>query len=205
MARVTEMTTCAECLAVLSTMRLSDIPRESAISAHLSTCPNCSRLVSDMQLAEHRLAVSLDSSIPTMPPTQIAIDAITRSELSRRESVARWIRRGLAFAAGLLFVLYLRTDRGESLIRPDDFRRQSVELNCLSSEGAMDLATPYLRSRSARIYSVRGRNMVIIEGAGAEVTEALAQINSMDDAQHCNVPPATTAPLNPSGGTPGKD
>jgi hypothetical protein len=158
-----------------------------------------------MQVAERRLALSLDSSIPAMPPTQIAADAITRSELSRRESVARWIRRGLAFGAALLFVLYLRTDRGESLIRPDDFRRQSVELNCLSSESAMDLAVPYLRSRSARIYSVRGRNVVIIEGAGAEVTEALAQINRMDDAQHCNVPPATTAPLNPSGGTPGKD
>ena len=199
------MTTCTECLSVLSTMRLSDIPQNSAISAHIGTCPNCSRLVTDMQIAEQRLANSLDTSIPTMPPTQIATEAITRSELSRRESVARWIRRGLAFAAGLIFVLYLRTDRGESLIRPDDFRRQSVELNCLSSESAMDLATPYLRSRSARIYSVRGRNVVIIEGVGTEVTEALAQISRMDDAKHCNVPRATPVPVNPSAGTPGKD
>ena len=140
-----------------------------------------------------------------MPPTQIAADATARSELSRRESVARWIRRGLAFGAALIFVLYLRTDRGENLIRPNDFRRQSVELNCLSSESAMDLATPYLRSRSARIYSVRGRNVVIIEGVGDEVTEALTQINAMDDAKHCDGPRATPVPVNPSAGTPGKD
>ena len=205
MARAREMTTCSECLSVLSTMRLSDIPGNSAISAHISTCPNCSRLVTDMQLAERRLAHSLETSVPTMPPTQIAADAITRSELTRRESVARWIRRGLAFGAGMLFVLYLRTDRGESLIRPDDFRRQTVELNCLSTESAMDLATPYLRSSSARIYAVRGRNVVTIEGIGAEVTEALTQINRMDDAKHCSVPQPKAAPLNPSAGTPGKD
>jgi hypothetical protein len=199
------MTTCAECLAVVSTMRLSDIPANSAISAHISTCPNCSRLVTDIQLAERRLGLSLDASMPTMPPTQIAGNAIMRSELARRESVARWIRRALAFGAGLLVVLYLRTDRGESLIRPDDFRRQSVELNCLSKESAMDLAIPYLRSSSGRIYAVRGRNVVIIEGVGAEVTEALVQINRMDDATHCDAPRATAAPVNPSVGTPGKD
>ena len=204
MARAAEMTTCTECLGVLSTMKLSEIPANSAISAHITTCPNCSRLVTEMQLAERRLAVSLDGWMPTMPPTQIATDAITGSELARRESVARWIRRGLAFAAAFLLVLYLRTDRGESFIRPDDFRRQTVELNCLSSESAMDLATPYLRSRSARIYSVRGRNVITIEGIDAEVTEALVQINRMDDAKHCDVP-RTTVPVNPLGETPRKD
>jgi hypothetical protein len=159
-----------------------------------------------MLAAEQRLAMSLDMSMPTMPPTQLALDAITQSELERRKSAGRWIRRALAFVAGLILVLFLRSDRGESLVRPDNFRRQSVELHCISTQAAVELATPILRSSSARIYTVRDLSLVTVEGLDPEVSEALALIASMDNPSRCTtLPHPSAAPIIPSGEGQGKD
>lgn len=203
MARAADLTGCAECLAVLSTTRLSDIPDDSRVAAHVGTCPNCSRLVADMQLAERHLAHSLDMSGPAMPPTQVALDAITRSELERRQSIARWLRRGLAFAAAFLFVIFMRSDRGESLVRPGDYRKQSVELDCLSPEAALRLAAPLLTSRLSAAYRSGNSSYITVEGRGAEVSAVLARI---DEAQAmCAVRPVIPPDLTPVDGKQGKD
>ena len=203
------MTTCAECLATLSTTRLSEISGDSAVAAHVQACPSCSRLVTEMKFAEQRLAMSLDNSIPTMPPTQVAADAIVGSEKIRRESVAKWIRRGLAFSAGIMVVFFMRSDLGLRLIGADDFRRQTVELKCISPQAAMDLATPLLRSRSARIYTAKGLNIVTDQGQADEIAQVLAQIDQVDNPSRCALP-GSTAPspapvVSPAAGTPGKD
>ena len=203
------MTTCAECLATLSTTRLSEISGDSAVAAHVQTCPSCSRLVTEMKFAEQRLAVSLDDSIPTMPPTQVAADAIVGSEKMRRESVAKWIRRGLAFSAGIMFVFFMRTDLGQRIIGSEDFRRQTVELRCISPQAAMDLATPLLRSRRGRIYTAKGLNIVTVQGEKEEIAQVLAQIDQVDNPSRCALP-GSTAPtpapvVSPEAEKPGKD
>jgi hypothetical protein len=199
------MTTCTECLAVLSTKRLADITSDPAISGHINTCPNCSRLVTDMQFAEQRLALSLSSSFPSMPPTQLAAEAVTGSERMRRESVARWIRRGLSFTAAALFVVFLRTDTGARLIGADDFVRQTVALKCISPEAAMDLASPLLRGRGSMVYRAKDLNIITIQGQANEVAQALAQIDQIDSPDRCATTRTTTPTVSPEDGKQGKD
>jgi hypothetical protein len=190
MAGGTIMTTCAECLSVLSTTRLSDIPRDSAVSSHLLTCPSCSRLVTDMKYADERLALALDSSIPTTPPSTIASNAIfTGPELEHRELVAKWFRRALAVAAGFIAVMFLRSDVGRYMTGHDDFERQTIVLKCISSEEAMALATPYLRSNVGRVYRAGDLSMITVQGRSQEVETALNQIERAErDAPQCQLP-----------------
>jgi predicted anti-sigma-YlaC factor YlaD len=199
------MTTCAECLSVLSTTRLSDIPQDSEMSAHVATCPTCSRLVTEMQYAERRLAQSLDSSIPITPPATVAASAMTASEIEQRKSIARWFRRGLAFAAAILFVVFLRSDAGRYMTGDDDFQRQTIVLKCISSESAIELATPYLRSNKGRIYRAGDLSMITVQGKAAEVNDALSQIERAErESPKCQLPLAPPE-VTPSGGTPKKD
>lgn len=191
------MTNCAECLEVLSTTGVADIPRDSDIAAHLESCPNCSRLATEIEVAERRLALSLDASIPVTPPTLVADTAITASELHHRRAVASWVRRGLAFGAGLLFVMFTRSDTGRYFLGTDDFERQSIQLNCLTRDAALELATPYLRSHSGRVYRAADSRTVTVQGRAAEVNEALSHIEEAERAAHCTVqvtPPPSSTP-----------
>ena len=197
------MTTCAECVAFLSTTRLADIPANPALSSHIASCPNCSRLVTEMQYADQRLALSLDSSFPTMPPTQIAADAITASEMAHRQSVAAWFRRGLAFAAGILVVAFLRSDTGKYMIGADDFEKHSIEVNCLSRETAMALAQQYLTSRTGRVYRAENSNLVVVQGRSAEVNQAMSRIENAERTA-CQIP-NRPQDVNPAGEKSGKD
>lgn len=198
------MTTCAECLSVLSTTRLSEIPQDSAMAAHVATCPNCSRLVTEMQYAERRLGESLESSIPITPPATVAANAMTESEIEHRKSIARWFRRGLAFAAAILFVAFLRSDTGRYMTGDDDFQRQTIVLKCISSESALELATPYLRSTRAMIYRAGDLRMVTVQGKAAEVNDVLTQIERAERVStQCQAPVAPV--ISPSGETPKKD
>lgn len=193
------MTTCAECLSVLSTTRLADVPPNAAVSAHIGTCPNCSRLVTEMQVAERRLALSLDSSIPNMPPTLLAANAITGSEREHRQSVARWVRRALAFAAGIIVVAFLRSDMGKYMTGADDFQRQTIQLRCISSEEALELATPYLRSNKGRIYRNGDLRLVTVQGKADEVNAVLTQIERAERTiPQCQLPSPVAVPkVNP--------
>ena len=195
------MTTCAESLAVLSTTRLSDIPRDSAVSQHVATCPNCSRLVTDMMYADQRLSLALDSSNPGTPPSTLASDAmISGDEREHRESVAKWFRRGLAIAAGLLAVMFLRSDVGRYMTGKDDFERQTIVLKCISSEAALELATPYLRSSTGRIYRAGDLRMVTVQGTSQEVESALTVIERAErSTTECQLPAPTPPRVTPSG------
>ena len=199
------MTTCAECLSVLSTTRLADVPQNSAIASHIETCPNCSRLVTEMQVAERSLALSLDSSIPNMPPSVVAANAITGSELEHRKSVARWVRRALAFATGILVVAFLRSDTGKYMTGADDFQRQSIQIDCLTAASAMDYATPFLKSTHSKIYSSPDRKLITVQGKAQEVSQALAKIELMERMNGCSLPRTKTSEPIPSAGKSGRD
>ena len=199
------MTTCSECLSVLSTTRLSDIPGDSAVSHHVATCPNCSRLVSDMMYADQRLSLALDSSLPNTPPTTVASNAmITGDEREHRESVAKWFRRGLAIAAGIIAVAFMRGDIGRYMTGDDDFERQTIVLRCISSAQAVELATPVLRSNVGRVSRAGDLQMVTIQGKHQEVNAALDQIEQAERLPQCQLPAPKPPTITPSAGTPGK-
>lgn len=203
------MTTCAEALSVLSTTRLDEIPQNSAVAHHIETCPNCSRLVTDMKYADERLALSLDSSVPPMPPTLVSANAISHAERDRREFVATWIRRSLAFAAGITVVAFLRSDTGKYLTGADDFQRQSIQINCIPASTALDAAATVLRSTRSNAYASPDRRLITVQGPFAEVRQALTKIEMLDrSAPSCTLPPATTQPApvpTPGAGKSGKD
>jgi hypothetical protein len=200
MAGDSGMTTCSESLRALSTMKLADIPADSGIAGHIATCPSCSRLVTEMQYADQRLSNTLTSAIPITPPTVLAADALTRSEMEDRESVARWFRRGLAVAAGLLVVFFLRSDPGRYMTGQDDFQQQRFELKCLSRERALDLGSAQLYSHRGRIFRTY-EGSVTVEGRTDEVNAALNEIERADKA--CELRPGA-APKAPASTT-GKD
>jgi hypothetical protein len=181
-------------------MKLADIPSDSAIAGHIASCPSCSRLVMEMQYADQRLSNTLASAIPITPPTVLAADALTRSEMEHRESVARWFRRGLAVAAGLLVVFFLRSDPGRYMTGADDFQQQRLELKCLSREKALDLGASHLHTRRGRIFRTYSGS-VTVEGTSDEVNAALNEIEAADKA--CELRPGA-APTPPASTT-GKD
>lgn len=196
------MTTCAECLTALSTMRLAEIGESSPIRQHYATCPNCSRVAQDLQYAEHKLALALSEMGSPFPPEVIAQDAITGSERLRRRTTARWIRRGLAFLAGLLLTGYIVRERAINPGNPEVITR-TVVMKCGSPDDAMEIVTPYLRSHGAAVYKATNAKVITIRGIESEVAQALAQIDALD-ARFCALPtpaPSVTQP----GGTPGKD
>jgi hypothetical protein len=153
-----------------------------------------------MQYADQRLSNTLTNAIPITPPTVLAADALTRSELEHRESVARWFRRGLAFAAGLLVVFFLRSDPGRYMTGSDDFQQQRLELKCISRERALDLGGAQLHSRRGRIFRSHSGS-ITVEGKADEVNAALNEIESADNA--CELRPG--AAPNPPASTTGKD
>ena len=192
--------TCSESLRALSAVKLADIPADSEVASHIAACPSCSRLVMEMQYADQRLSNTLASALPITPPTVLAADALTRSEMEHRESVARWFRRGLAVAAGLLVVFFLRSDPGRYMTGGDDFQQERFELKCLSRERALDLGASQLHSRRGRIFRTYNGS-ITVEGRSDEVNAALNEIERADKA--CELRPG--AAPNPPASTTGKD
>jgi hypothetical protein len=118
-----------------------------------------------MMYADQRLSLALDSSLPATPPSTIAESVlITQSEREDRETIAKWFRRALAVAAGVIAVTFYQSDRGRYMFGNDDFERQTIVLKCISSESAMDLAVPYLRSNKGRVYRAGDLSMITIQG-----------------------------------------
>lgn len=196
------MTTCAECLTALSTMRLAEIGESSPIRQHYATCPNCSRVAQDLQYAEHKLALALSEMGSPFPPEAIAEDAITGSERLRRRTTAKWIRRGLAFLAGLLLTGYVVRERAINPGRPEIITR-TIVMRCGSPDDAMEIVTPYLRSNGSAVYKATNAKVITIRGIESEVAEAISQIDALD-ARSCALPAPAPTVTQPDG-TPRKD
>ena len=195
------MTTCAECLTALSTMRLAEIGEGSPIRQHYSTCPDCSRIAEDLQYAEHRLALALSEMGSSLPPELIARDAITGSERLRRRTMGKWIRIGLGIFAALILGSYVVEQR--AVLPRREIITRTIVLKCASTDVATEVVTPYLRSHGAAVYGSRNASLITIRGINPEVEAAISQIDQLE-ARSCAIPQPTT-PVTPSGETRGKD
>ena len=185
------MTTCAECLSALSTMRIADIRDGSPIRNHYATCENCSRVVADLQYAEHKLALALSDLRPSYSPEIVAEEAITRSEKLRRRAVARWVRGILGAVALFILGTYIVEKRD---VQGMQLETQSIVLRCMNSVDAIDLIRPYVRSYGSAVFRTGGGRVVHITASASEIARAVSVVDSYED-QFCNIPaPGTTVP-----------
>lgn len=198
------MTRCAECLTELSSARLADIGPGSSVAVHCAICPDCRRVAEEVRYAEYRLAASLNEQPPATPPILVAQGALVGSERVRRRRIGGWIRGGLAFAGSILLAGAVEAAL-ERRQPKTDITMETVELRCLSTEAATDLATPYLRSSGSAIYKADGAHAITVRGKTSEVVAALAQVQYFDEPATCALLPGPVSPPSNSSGIPGKD
>lgn len=190
------MTTCAECLATMSTSRVSDIQPGSAIALHCATCANCSQVAEEVRYAEYRLATALNEQRSGLGSSDLTVAAMKGSERLRRVRVGRWIQSALIIAGCYVFFVFMeQRTKGEIATR-------TITLQCITPDQAMSLATPFLRSKGM-VYTTPGIPAVIVRGKPDEFRRAVDAIEHFDG--QCQLPRATTQPQPTSPATPGKD
>ena len=195
------MTTCAECLTALSTMRLSEIQRGSPIEQHYSTCENCSRVAADLQYAEHKLALALSELRPSMPPSVISDEAIVGSAKMRRRTAARWIRTALFVFGALLLGTYVVEKRS---VGPDSaLETEMVILKCATADDATSIVTPYLRSSGSAVYRGSGSRFITLRGTHWDIENAISHLDEFE-SRACGIP-NPVQPVNPSADIQKKD
>jgi hypothetical protein len=196
------MTSCAECLTSLATTRLADFNRESVLVAHCSQCAACAAALSDFQLAERRLALTLSELRPLPPSITVASEAIAGSEKLRRRTAARIFRSALAIIGLVLLGSYVRE---EIWIKQwPVIITEIVQLQCMSTDDATALVTPFLRSDGASVYSVPGARAITIRGAESEATRAIFELKTFE-SKYCLLPAPPGADVKPADAGPGKD
>ena len=181
------MTTCAQCLSDLSTMRVTDMRQSSPTAMHIQSCPRCASIAEEIAYAERRLSTALAESHSSHAPEELSEAALLGSERERRKEVGRWIRGILTGAGCVVVFLFV-----EKVVIPvsrqsDNITTETISLRCLTPEQAMEIATPYLRSTGS-ISSPKGMRIVTIKGKHDEFEAAISRVKSIDDAQSCALP-----------------
>jgi len=82
--------------------------------------------------------------------------------------------------------------RREGIIASDPIVTMTLQLKCITSSQASDLATPYLRTRSPAVYQASSLSAVTLRGASIEVEQARRAIEEFD--VKCQLPVGTPAP-----------
>ena len=181
------MTTCAQCLSELSTMRVADMRAGTPSALHIESCPRCASIAEEIAYAERRLSTALAQTRPSFTPEELSQRALLGSERQRRKVVGRWVRGILAVAACGTFAWFMENVFIPSAERSEKIRTETISLRCLTQEQAMEIATPYLRSTGS-ISSPKGMRIVTIRGKTNEFKQAIARVKTIDDAQTCQLP-----------------
>lgn len=193
------MTTCAQCLSDLSTMRLSDMRPGTAAALHLESCPQCASIAQEIAYAERRLSTALAETRSSFTPEELSHGALVGSERDRRKEVGRWIQGILTAAACLTVFLFIRNVFIPLANESEKIRTETISLRCLTPEQAMEIATPYLRSTGS-ISAPKGMRIVTIRGRHDEFEAAISRVKSIDAEQACQLPnpaypyPSATTP-----------
>ena len=185
------MMTCAECLSAVLVADYQDMDAASAVGLHCATCPDCTRVVT--QVRERGAASMLEGVQMSAVPSVVAHEALVAS---RRRIARRW-RRFLIAALGLTASFAIVREilprlRSEGIIASDPVVTMTLQLKCITSSQASDLATPYLRTRSPAIYQAKSLSAVTLRGPSIEVEAARRAIEQFD--VKCQLPAAVGTP-----------
>ena len=198
------MTSCAECLTILSTARLSELGQSAVIAEHCGTCERCAAVAAEIRFAEQRLALRLAESRPVSPAYRVASEAVTGADKFRRRQAAR-LFRGVLGAFGLfLLTTYIKEEWWDR--RGPEPVTRTISPKCMKPEAAVSVVSPFLRSDRPAAYVSIGFPAITIRGRESEVMQAIAQLDAFEE-KFCGLPGAggTGAATTPSVGTPGKD
>ena len=193
------MTTCAQCLSELSTMRMADMRPGTPVALHCESCPDCTGIMQEIAYAERRLSTALSEARSGFTPEELSETALTGSERERRKYVGRWTRGLLAAAGCVTFFFFMQNVFIPRVDPPQPISRETISLNCITPQQAMEIATPYLRSHGSSIYTAGGLKAITISGQPAEFIQAVNHVKLVDDEQKCQLPSPAIA------GTPGSD
>ena len=193
------MTTCAECLTELSTMRVGDMRAGTPAALHLESCPRCASIAEEIAYAERRLSIALAETGSSYLPEELSHAALLGSERQRRKVVGRWVRGVLAVLGCVTFYWFMDNVIVPSARQSEKIRTETISLRCLTPEQATEIATPYLRSTGS-ISSPKGMRIVTIRGKDDEFKQAYTRIKRIDAEQNCQLPNPASA--DPSATTP---
>jgi hypothetical protein len=187
------MMTCAECISAVAVADYADMEAASPIGLHCATCPDCRRVVTQVRDRERNAASMLGAVRMSAFPAVVTRDALVAS---RRRIARRW-RRFLIAALGATASFALVREviprlRSEGIIASDPVVTMTLQLKCITSSQASDLATPYLRTRSPAIYEAKSLSAVTLRGPSIEVEQARRAIEEFD--VKCQLPSAVGTP-----------
>ena len=161
---------CQECLAVVATGSVAELEHNDAVRRHYSACPECSRVVRSVAEGEKDLAAVLNAIPSRVPATVTAETAIA---VARRRKIARLL--SIAFAALIVVTLWITWVRvivpgmqATAELARSNLITETIKLECLSSEQAGDLISPYVRTNGSLYYIAKPPLRVITVRATAE-------------------------------------
>lgn len=185
--------TCDECVAMLATGSLRDLPADSAVMLHCSRCPDCAQLTTLLRDREYTAATVLN----TLPPLSNAVSvAETAGRLSRRRRVGQLVvmLSGAALvatiwiAAATVFIPMMNDTEKDNRAA---LRTETIPLTCLSPQQAADIINPYVRSRGSTFYvPTSGLSAITVRGTAGEVGKSKDLIRDFekDPNAACRLP-----------------
>lgn len=197
--------TCDQCRQAIAVADLTDWGDMDAVATHCHGCESCAAVVTDVRDSARRVAELLDG-IPVGVPSALvarraaAGAAIERERTRRRRRLVYPLVGLVAVVAPVVALFTARIHPGPIVSAPTEVR--TVVLNCLGSDQAAMLATPYVEHDGSIDFNphTEGLRRVTLKGPAHQVREAERAIRAADNpsilqtGESCVLPdPATLA------------
>ena len=183
---------CHECLSTIATGSVAELEID-AVREHYATCAECSRVVRLVADGERDLAGVLNgmsSRIPALLTAETALAVAKRRRLGRMLSgvfaalivVTLWVTWVRVIVPGM---------RATAELAVPNHVTETIKLQCLSSEHAGDLISPYVRSNGSVYYVAKAPMRVItVRATEEELRTVRALLKRFDDANEnaCALP-----------------
>lgn len=185
---------CQECLATLATASAAELEQSDLARQHYATCPDCSRVIKLVVGAERDLGAGLNKISSNVPA---AITAETAIAVAKRRRTGKLL--AVVFAvliAATLWVTWIQvivpSMRATAELARPNLVTETIKLQCLSSEQAGDLISPYVRSNGSIYYVAKPPLKILTVRATPEELRAvktlLERFDSPAEAPSCAVP-----------------
>jgi hypothetical protein len=190
--------TCDECVSMLATGSLRDLPADSAVMLHCSRCPDCAQLTTLLRDREYTAATVLNNLPPLSNPISVAE---TAGRLSRRRRVGQLVV--MLTAAALVVTIWVAAATTFIPLMTDSQQyshtvllTETIPLTCLSPKQAADIINPYLRSHGSTYYvPASGLSAITVRGTASELANSRDVVRQFekDPSAACRLPPGGDA------------
>jgi hypothetical protein len=175
--------TCEECLALLATESLRDLPADSAVMLHCNRCPDCSQLTTLLRDREYTAATLLNNLPPLNNPITVAE---TAGRLSGRRRVGQLVvmLSGAALVATIWIAAattFIPMMNNAERVQRAALRTETIPLTCLSPQQAADIINPYVRSHGSTYYvPTSGLSAITVRGTAVEIAKSRSLVREFE-------------------------